>query len=85
MLVDEEYEKVKMMIRTLSQVVLYNANLTNLNNVTGDQVITAAVIYNFKISDAHFLFDENQIFRLGPTLVTPSPAAMLTGTVLTTC
>ena len=48
-MVDEEYEKVKMMIRTLSQVVLYNANLTNLNNVTGDQVRTAAVIYNFKI------------------------------------
>ena len=56
MLVDEEYEKVKMMIRTLSQVVLYNANLTNLNNVTGDQVIIAAVIYNFKISDAHYFF-----------------------------
>ena len=28
------------MVRMLSQVVLYNANLTNLNNVTGDQVIT---------------------------------------------
>ena len=26
------------MVKMLSQVVLYNANLTNLNNVTGDQV-----------------------------------------------
>ena len=39
---DDDYEeahwRVKMVVRMLSQVVLYNANLTNLNNVTGDQV-----------------------------------------------
>ena len=34
-------------VRMLSQVVLYNANLTNLNNVTGDQVIS--VKYNIAI------------------------------------
>ena len=36
-------------VRVLFQVVLYNANLTNLNNVTGDQV---TVKYNIAINKA---------------------------------
>ena len=50
-----------MMMMMLSQVVLYNANLTNLNNVTGDQVkyniaLSYHIHHDNKRSDAHCFF-----------------------------